>query len=380
MKTVFFTDLYGWSRKVYKEFIQRKYLKYIKERNLDNQELPDVAKEFFGGITRYLDNITLNRRYGFFSDMAQEETIYSYAYYLMLCHLLQYPVPESDMDLIRDKLLEAQCEDGLCYDKNLINYNYLNGDGWGMRHFIPHYYTALKVIGCVPRHHFHYLSCFYDSEFIYRFWDSLDWSNAWGSSNIFMNIVCALQYERDCRNNKKVQYAIESSQKWLLEHIRDDCGMWYQGEIRRAAYHLYPVLIYDHVDFPYKEKAIDLILTCQNQYGGFDLRKNSSACEDIDAIDSLICLSGLCPEYRVEEVRQSIKKAFGWVIQNQMEDGGCVFRLGEDFNYGHINLSSKANQSNLFGTWFRTLSVCHIYNFLAEDKIQLYKLPGYEFF
>ena len=389
MERIKCTDLYGWCRKTYKEYKQRGYLINIEEKILEDSELLNIKNKFMGGITKYLQNITIHHRYGCFSDDVQEETIYSYVYYLMLCHFVQYSIPDRILCTIKEKLLNVQHEDGFCYDINLINYNYLNGDGWGRRHFIPHYFIALNVIGCVPRYHFRYLSAFYDKKFIYEFWNSLDWVNAWSSSNIFMNIVCTLQYERDYMGNIDVQDAIEASQKWLLDHIRDDCGMWYEGNMKkkaakmeaiRAAYHLYPVLVYDQIDFPYKEKAIDLILECQNKFGGFDIRKNSSACEDIDAIEPLIRLSILCPKYRKEEIRLSIKKAFGWVVQNQMLDGGCVFRLGEDFDYGHVNLSSKANQSNLFGTWFRTLSVCYMYNYLSKvDQIQLYRLPGYEF-
>lgn len=388
MKRIRQTDLYGWCRKIYKEFKQRKYLTNVENKILNDDELIIIKKNFFSKINEYLENITIHHRYGYFSDNVQEESIYSYVYYLMLCHLVQYSVPDRVLCAAKEMLLDVQHEDGFCYDINLINYNYLNGDGWGRRHYIPHYFIALKAVGCVPRYHFTYLSVFYDKNFIYKFWDSLDWENAWSSSNVFFNIVCTLQYERDYMGNTDVQDAIEASQKWLLNHIRDDCGMWYKGNLKkkiakmeaiRAAYHLYPILIYDHIDFPYKEKAIDLILECQNKIGGFDMRKNSSACEDIDAIDPLIRLSILCPKYRKEEIRLSIKKALGWVVQNQMPDGGCVFRLGENFDYGHVNLSSKANQSNLFGTWFRTLSVCYMFNYLSKtDQIQLYRLPGYE--
>lgn len=383
------TQIYERCRKIYKETKQREYLKSIKKCSINEDDLLSTKDEYFKKVTKYLDNLTVTDRYGFFSDNVDKESIYSYVYYLMLCHLVQYPIPKERMLRIKEILLDAQQEDGFCYDENMINYEYLNGDGWGRRHFIPQYYIALKVAECIPRRHFIYLSVFYNTDFIYKFWSSLNWENAWKSSNVFMNIVCTLQYERDYMGNPNVAEAISVSQKWLLEHIRSDCGMWYQGRIRtkgirleiiRAAYHLFPILIYDHVDFPFKEQAIDLIINCQNEYGGFDIRKNSSACEDIDAIEVLIRLSRLCPKYRTKEIRSSIMKAFGWVVQNQMPDGGCVFRLGEDFDYGHPVMTSKANQSNLFATWFRTLSVCYMYNYLSnKDGIKLYRLPGYEY-
>lgn len=383
------TQCYAWCKKTAKEIMQRRYLSNLKIEIPDEDIIHSLKCEYINKVYKYIEQLTLIERYGYFSESVQKECIYSYAYYLMLCHLIQYKVSDEVVNKIRTRLLAAQYEDGFCYDANLINYLYLNGDGWGMRHFIPHYYVALYSIGCIPKYKFRYLSAFYDKTLIYNFWDSLNWKNAWASSNTFMNIVCTLQFERDFMHNLDVQDAIEASQRWLLDHIRKDCGMWYQGSIKsksdkleviRAAYHLYPVLIYDHVDFPYKEKAIDMILECQNKFGGFDLRKNSSACEDIDAIEPLIRLSLLCPEYKRDEIRLSIRKAFGWNIQNQMADGGCVFRLGEEFNYGHANLSSEVNKSNLFATWFRTLSVCYMYNYLFhEDKIQLFRLPGYEY-
>ena len=62
-----------------------------------------------------------------------------------------------------------------------------------------------------------------------------------------------------------------------------------------------------------------------------------------------------------------------------MEDGGCVFRLGEPIVYGSSNMSAMRNESNLFATWFRTLSVCYMYDFLTGSKRNYIDLGGYEY-
>lgn len=96
------------------------------------------------------------------------------------------------------------------------------------------------------------------------------------------------------------------------------------------AYHLFPLFFYDQISIQYPDKIIDLVLSTQNKFGGFGVKLNSSACEDIDSIDLLCRLAHLVPS-RKQEIDSSLKLAFRWVLCNQVADGGFVFRLHEPF-------------------------------------------------
>ncbi len=381
------TGLYSAIRKGYKEFRQNKAIGKIEiPRNIDNI---NIQAEFDGCINKtkkYVEQMTL-QNWGKFAASSDGETVYAFSYLVMLYGLLGMELtPEQEED-IKTFLVKSQQEDGYFYDKKVFNYAFVNGDGWGMRHLIPHVIIAMERLAIKPRYRLEFLKSFYEYDTMYDFIEQLDWSNAWTASNFVMNIAVCLQYERDFMGVTEGTEAIKAVQDWILNNIGKK-DIWYtkqkatkatKYEIVRCAYHLLPVLVYDGIDVPYKKEMIDLILSLQNKVGGFDFRKNSSACEDIDAIDPLIRLSYMCPDYRREDIKRCLKKAFMWVKQNQMPDGGYVFRRGERFNYGHKNVSSNVNESNLFGTWFRTLSILYMSDYLLKKQHNYLCTPGYEY-
>lgn len=79
-------------------------------------------------------------------------------------------------------------------------------------------------------------------------------------------------------------------------------------------------------------------------------------------------------------IHLSLRRAFIWVLANQVNDGGFVFRLYESFRYGSDNTSSKSNEGAMLPTWFRTLSLTYLARFLnTESGFVLTRCPGYEF-
>ncbi len=350
-------------------------------------DIESEYKKYLEQLCHYIELTEKNERIGYFSDSAIGTDIYSYTYYVMTSGLVDYDIT-SNKEAVAFVLSKAQKEDGLCYDSNLISYRYLNGDGWGARHFIPHYIIAMERLRTPIAHEFKYTGAYKSNGSMKKILNSLDWTDPWGASNFVMNIGVALMYERKTRVDNSAGEAIKELQSWLIENIRPDSGMWGKGDIRskafryllvRGAYHIFPLLFYDGIDIPYKRKAIDLVLDLQNSVGGFDFRITSSACDDIDAIEPLIRLSLLENGYREKEIRECIEKAFHWVVFNQREDGGCVFSLGQPFCYGDSAMCSKANESNWFGTWFRTLSICYMYDYLTNNKRKYVDLPGMEY-
>ena len=121
------------------------------------------------------------------------------------------------------------------------------------------------------------------------------------------------------------------------------------------------------------------VLATQNQLGGYGVKLNSSACEDIDSIEPLIRLTKI-NDYKRLIIKQSLHRALPWLLTNMNEDGGFVFRRNEAFVYGHEEMSSGVNESSMFATWFRTLCLAYLINYLNSKSVyQLNRVPGYEF-
>jgi hypothetical protein len=206
--------------------------------------------------------------------------------------------------------------------------------------------------------------------------------------NKLMNIVCALQYQRDAWQDSNAGKAVAFIQTDLLKRINPATGLWGETDLSddnlrsrvvQFAYHLFPFYFFDNLysfDFDKIERTV---LNTQNNFGGFGVASNSSACEDIDSIDILLRISG-SNENDHAAIDRSLDEAFRWVMANQMADGGFVFRLNEKFVYGHAEMTGEKNQGAVFPTWFRTLSLaylCSYFNLPGNFKIT--RCPGYEF-
>jgi len=279
--------------------------------------------------------------------------------------------------------------DGLFYDESLRNDIYDDTDWWGAKHLALHLINAYIALGAKPKYPFYYLEKYYDIEYLKDWLDQQDWFAKFPHDNDIdnkiMNIVTALQYQRDYWNDINAGRAIIFIQQYLLERINPDTGMWgyynldNKDDLSRMvqfAYHLLPMFFYDNIDINNKEIIIDLCLKTQNIAGGFGVKINSSACEDIDSIDILIRFSQLT-SYKKEEIDLALKRAFIWVLANQNKDGGFVFRRNEAFVYGHEQMSSGKNESAIFPTWFRTLSIAYLRNHFGQSQFNLVKSPGY---
>jgi len=280
-------------------------------------------------------------------------------------------------------------KDGLFYDKSLENEHYNDSDWWGARHLALHLTNSFAALGDKPQHLFYFLRDYYDKNILVSWLDNQNWLGKFSHENDIdnkiMNIAAMLQYQRDFWQDEKAGRAISFIQSYLKEKINPRTGLWGgfdindQNELSRMiqfAYHLFPMYFYDSIEIGSKEKIIDYALRTQNIYGGFGVQLNSSACEDMDSIDVLIRFSKMTP-HRSKEVDIALKKAFIWVLANQNDDGGYVFKRNEPMCYGHSQMSSGKNESAMFPTWFRTLSIARLSNHFGIADFNIVKVPGY---
>lgn len=361
---------------------------------LDSFEFQDFKRD----ISAFVRSSQVNETHYLYKYSASctKPTLYASAYALMTLSLLGELKKLSDMEKEewRNYFDSFQNEsDGLFYDPAVQNDIYNDTDWWGARHLALHMISAYTDLGFRPKYPFAFLEKYYKPTAIQEWLDQFDWQSASiGAEDVdnkIMNIGCLLQYQRDYWEDAKAGQVIEFLKKYLRSKINKQTGMWgcfdidnpdQRSRMVQFAYHLFQLYFYDDdYDFD-SERIINLTLKTKNRINGFGVKLNSSACEDIDSIDTLIRLQKNTTLKLQNEAIESIEKSFNWVLTNQVEDGGFVFRLEEPFFYGSVETSSNKNEGAMLPTWFRTLSIAYMANFLNVDSnFQITNCPGYEF-
>jgi len=328
------------------------------------------------------------------SKSVSEPTLYSLIYVVALLDL--YGTLEEIPDTVKsrwsDHLNSFQCEDGLFRDPSVANDIAETEDWWGWRHLTCHAIIALTALNVRASKTFEMLEFLYREGEVEKWLESRDWKNKPDFvSNEILNYGTLLQYARDFHRDERASKALQGMYDWLDEHQAPKTGLWgpapgnkYTLSIGvQTAYHIWLLYFYDKRPIQYIEKCIDSCLATQNKFGGFGVPLNSSACEDIDSIDPLVRFYFIT-DYRHDDIKKALLKAYKWVLVNMNEDGGFVFRRGEPLIYGHELMSSKADESAMFPTWFRTLSLAYISKVVDEPELKkidwnFVDCPGYQF-
>lgn len=287
---------------------------------------------------------------------------------------------DADDGFFRDPLLVGPAFDG----------SQAWGDGWGIRHLAGHILIAYARLGRPPRHAFRFLEPYYQQRYMNEWLSRFDFKeNVWSQSNYIMNLFTLLQYARDFMNEKRAASAVDTISGWLLTKQRADTGMWHEyningypeiGDAIRGAYHFYPLFVYEGQQIPFAEAVIDTVLCSQNSWGGFNPKEwASGACEDIDAIEPLIRAS-VQSGYRKADVEIALKRAMVWLLSCRNRDGGYESIPEHGCPYGgHALTNSQPGEGNLFATWFRTLCLAYLVDYLGiTHGYKLGIFPGYE--
>jgi len=285
-----------------------------------------------------------------------------------------------------------QHEDGLFKDAAIANQLAETADWWGWRHLTLHTVMALDALGTVASKKLSFLKQFKNRSVIVKWLNNRDWNgNVANVSNEIQNYCALIQYARDYHDESWAEDALNIFYD-ELDRLQDaNTGSWGKkiGNSNllsitvQAGYHIWLLYFYDKKQINFADKIIDCCLSTQNKLGGFGPFLNSSACEDIDSIDPLVRLYGLT-SHRRSEVKNACESAIAWILANMNRDGGFVFRRNEPFMYGHENMFSGINESSMFATWFRSLSLAYISKVLPNLQVVAFpwkflSCPGYQF-
>lgn len=367
----------------------KRRLNQIKKFHIKASELRELT-------LKYVDNLRLkNEPYGLFRYSSQQKnaTLYSSCYAALLFHLYRETdeLTQKQREQWIGYLQSHQSDDGLFRDPVIVNDIFEESDWWGARHLTLHALMALHALGGKPKKKLRFLERFRNDRYVLSWLENLDFVvDPATTSNHVQNYLTALQYARDFMGEDWADKSLNIAYEWLYDKQNPETGSWCKNfnspwdrsYCVQTGYHIWLLFFYDNVDLKYKEKIIDNCLLTQNNLGGFGVPLNSSACEDIDSIDPL-CRLYFLTEYRKDEIKVSLEKAVDWVLLNLNEDGGFVFRREEPFEYGHFEMSSVPNQSSLFATWFRTLSLALMSKVISDERInfdwQFLNCPGLQF-
>jgi len=347
------------------------------------------------------DHKTKTNKY-IFSNMTKTPVLYSLIYAIMTGDLLSKKnIDESEkINYINSFQDEG---DGLFKDNDLESSDAVELDWWGWRHLAVHLISALTALDSKTKYPFKFLNFLYSKGNTRKWLESLNWTDGSShTSNAVMNYGACLQYNRDFWGISEANDSLLEMFDFLDEIQDKKTGLWggpfksnqnKLSQMQQTAYHLWILYFYDMRSINYMKNAIDSCLELQNEYGGFGPGHNigrasnpfSSACEDIDCIDPLARFYFMI-NYRKRDIEVSLRKTIPWILYNQNKDSGFVFRREEKLVYGHQLMMSKKNKSNMFATWFRTLSLAYISKVLPKESIfndikfnLNNKCPGYQF-
>jgi spore maturation protein CgeB len=356
-----------------------------------------LVSDLFDGALAFTDSLRVPSagpgRY-LYSPAGTQPLAYASTYAVLLRHLL------GDLDDLTNEergewaayLNGFQCSDGLYRDPVLASAMAEQEDWWGWRHLTAHVVSALACLDSRPERRFTFL------DEICRPGRAGSWiaSQAWerqpdSASNSVMNRGVLLQYERDFCSRPEAGFALEEFYDYLDEAVDADTGLWGLSQNRtwealsvavQTSYHLWNLYFYDGRPIRHADRAVDSCLRLQNRLGGFSYRPDSSACEDIDAVDPLARLgaAGL----RQGDVSAALRATIRWSWANRVPGGGMVFRRFDGFAYGHELMTTGRDEPHLFGTWFRALLVGYAVSFLGEPAAATARLrwvtcPGYQY-
>ena len=332
-------------------------------------------------------------------------TLYSSTYAAMTRHLYRDlgSLSASQRKEWIEHLQSHQDDDGLFRDPLIYDQGWYKGDPeWcGRRHLSCHVVTALSCLGAVAKKPMRFLEPFLEPGGLVKWIESRNWQHRPSFvGNEVLNVGTLMQYARDFQNDDRCAAAVKTMLDWMnTHHMNPETGLWggldlnHRQQLSRAVqagYHFWLLYFYDGVPIPYPKRVVDYCLRTQNEAGGFGLGVhnpgnplNSSACEDIDSIDPLGRLMLAYP-YRRDDIRRALDRGLARVLVNQNPDGGFVFMRQSAFTYGHPLMAAGHDQSAMFPTWFRTLTLAYLGKYLPDSIVgsfdwQFCDCPGVQF-
>jgi hypothetical protein len=185
--------------------------------------------------------------------------------------------------------------------------------------------SALRVLGAPAYAPLTFATPFRDPVYARGWLDGGPWDNPWNHSNRVMFLMRFLIELAEGAPEYLLTY--DAVLQYLAERQDSRTGLWHgtsNASVREgvfAGYHFFPYFFWRGTCPAYPERILDAALEIQYEDGLFGARPGGSACEDLDAVDTLVKFS-LVTGYRAEDVRRALACALRGLLDCRTPDGG----------------------------------------------------------
>lgn len=366
-----------------------------------------------------------------FSNKNNSSSCLSTSFALLTLEILQQK-NSIELDSI-SYILKHQQNDGLFYDSIMEKNNKNQHDYKYISHQIT--YHAIMVCDMLDislPHKLSFLNEYKDIIYLKEWLHNLNWSNPWLVSNNIMFILYFFIYEQE---NHKLDNSIyiKTIINWLIENQSSCTGYWDYNKKSTlhnqmaGAFHFLFFFDYMDIDIPLKNEIIKSTLLIQEYDGLYSYASGGGSCDDLDGID-LLCRLFNCKENEKHKnnIKKSLSKSYHSLIKNQNIDGGFCWAKRRNFKWKNIiyliplrlilqkkNIDAKnsflmkskniiysiffkkkltwcysgiedykinIDDSDIFSTWFRVLSLTLIEKTLNNKDNIIRKKCGIGFF
>ncbi len=235
---------------------------------------------------------------------------------------------------------------------------------------------ALDALGSAPRHPIQVLERWPTPEAFVAWMERLDWSNAWLQSNRVMFALTFLVHAVEHMHEQAAARLFHAALDWLDATQDQETGTWGRKagssllNGMAATYHFLPFYEYVQRPIQYLSNLIDATLALQQPDGLFGAGAGGGACEDLDAI-GVLAIAARSTDYRADEVKRAIIRAFWGVWNTQNDDGGFGYALrADEQTYRFSNwaaMESHLRASDVWATWSRLVALGTIRRWFPDD-------------
>ncbi len=310
-------------------------------------------------------------------------TLYASCFAVMCYHylneLLRFPEPY--LKEWADYLLSYQGQDGRFRGPEIIEGKLLSAahsPNHLAKHSTCHVLPALKLLGVSPRYPLVFMDKYLEPETLVQWLEQRNWNEAWLEGNNLLFMGQLLTYIAVEEDNSQAKKSVDLLFEWLDDKIDPATGLW--GTDRGATdnyaaayggYHQLLLYYYWGRPIPYRNELVDTILSLQHFDGGFARGWGGGSCEDVDCVDILVNLYKLT-DYRREDIKYALLKARCAVLRRQVEHGGFVYKVGEDFYHMGMEYTyAPSGDANMFSTWFGVHTLCLIAEIIEVPALDL---------
>ena len=230
-----------------------------------------------------------------------------------------------------------------------------------------------------------------------------------GNKAMFLAIFLTYQYERT-----KESHLLEKIDAWFDFHNKTQNRNGFWGSDMKSLYlhglqngfHQFVIYFYWQKEVPKIHNIIDITLMSQDRQGYFAPTPGGEACHDYDAIH-ILAMAHRITDYRKDEIEESLRKAFVAILKTGNSDGGfcqskskminifdfirhvpfyltkrpsylwyyrarscfaTMLKRKDVINTGWTEKPRFWNESNLWDSWFRCLTLAEIAHTI-DDKV-----------